>query len=321
MKNKIYVAPMMDWTDRHCRYFMRLLSPGVFLYTEMVTANALHFGDAESLLRYDDSEHPIAVQLGGSDPALMAEAAVRAATSGYDEININVGCPSDRVQSGQFGACLMAHPGIVADCYSAMQANIDVPVTVKTRIGIDDRDSDEFVMRFVDALSTAGCQKFIVHARIAILDGLSPKENRTVPPLNYERVYRLKEANPDLEIVLNGGISEIGHVDDVLRRVDGVMIGRQAYHHPYFLAELEHHMNPKKPLPDRRDVVERMLPYIERELKQGERLGRITRHMVGLFAGMPGARAWRRYISENAFTDGAGTEVLLEALDAVPVAA
>jgi len=321
MKNKIYVAPMMDWTDRHCRYFMRLLSPGVFLYTEMVTANALHFGDAESLLRYDDSEHPIAVQLGGSDPALMAEAAVRAATSGYDEININVGCPSDRVQSGQFGACLMAHPGIVADCYSAMQANIDVPVTVKTRIGIDDRDSDEFVMRFVDALSTAGCQKFIVHARIAILDGLSPKENRTVPPLNYERVYRLKEANPDLEIVLNGGISEIGHVDDVLRRVDGVMIGRQAYHHPYFLAELEHHMNPKKPLPDRRDVVERMLPYIERELKQGERLGRITRHMVGLFAGMPGARAWRRYISENAYADGAGTEVLLEALDAVPVAA
>lgn len=321
MKNKIYVAPMMDWTDRHCRYFMRLLSPGVFLYTEMVTANALHFGDAESLLRYDDSEHPIAVQLGGSDPALMAEAAVRAATSGYDEININVGCPSDRVQSGQFGACLMAQPGIVADCYSAMQANIDVPVTVKTRIGIDDRDSDEFVMRFVDALSTAGCQKFIVHARIAILDGLSPKENRTVPPLNYERVYRLKEANPDLEIVLNGGISEIGHVDDVLRRVDGVMIGRQAYHHPYFLAELEHHMNPKKPLPDRRDVVERMLPYIERELKQGERLGRITRHMVGLFAGMPGARAWRRYISENAYADGAGTEVLLEALDAVPVAA
>ena len=321
MKNKIYVAPMMDWTDRHCRYFMRLLSPGVFLYTEMVTANALHFGDAESLLRYDDSEHPIAVQLGGSDPALMAEAAVRAATSGYDEININVGCPSDRVQSGQFGACLMAHPGIVADCYSAMQSNIDIPVTVKTRIGIDDRDSDEFVMRFVDALSTAGCQKFIVHARIAILDGLRPKENRTVPPLNYERVYRLKEANPDLEIVLNGGISEIGHVDDVLRRVDGVMIGRQAYHHPYFLAELEHHMNPKKPLPDRRDVVERMLPYIERELKQGERLGRITRHMVGLFAGMPGARAWRRYISENAYTDGAGTEVLLEALDAVPVAA
>ncbi len=321
MKNKIYVAPMMDWTDRHCRYFMRLLSPSVFLYTEMVTANALHFGDAESLLRYDDSEHPIAVQLGGSDPALMAEAAARAAGVGFDEININVGCPSDRVQSGQFGACLMAQPDIVADCYSAMQSSIDIPVTVKTRIGIDDHDSDEYLTRFVDALSVAGCEKFIVHARIAILDGLSPKENRTVPPLNYERVYRLKEAYPDLEIVLNGGISEIDHVEDVLGRVDGVMIGRQAYHHPYFLAELEHHMNPTVPLPDRRNVVERMLPYIKRELEQGERLGRITRHMVGLFAGIPGARAWRRYISENAYGDGAGTEVLLEALDAVPVAA
>ena len=321
MKNKIYVAPMMDWTDRHCRYFMRLLSPSVFLYTEMVTANALHFGDAESLLRYDDSEHPIAVQLGGSDPALMAEAAARAAGVGFDEININVGCPSDRVQSGQFGACLMAQPDIVADCYSAMQSSIDIPVTVKTRIGIDDHDSDEYLTRFVDALSVAGCEKFIVHARIAILDGLSPKENRTVPPLNYERVYRLKEAYPDLEIVLNGGISEIDHVEDVLGRVDGVMIGRQAYHHPYFLAELEHHMNPTVPLPDRRNIVERMLPYIKRELEQGERLGRITRHMVGLFAGMPGARAWRRYLSEHAFRDGAGTEVLLEALDAMPVAA
>ncbi len=321
MKNKIYVAPMMDWTDRHCRYFMRLLSPGVFLYTEMVTANALHFGDAESLLRYDDSEHPVAVQLGGSDPVLMAEAAARAASSGYDEININVGCPSDRVQSGQFGACLMAQPDIVADCYSAMRSGIDIPVTVKTRIGIDDHDSDEFLTRFVDTLSAAGCRKFIVHARIAILDGLSPKENRTVPPLNYDRVYRLKEANPGLEIVLNGGISEIGHVEDVLKRVDGAMIGRQAYHHPYFLAELEHHMNPQVPLPGRRDVVEQMLPYIKRELAQGERLGRITRHMVGLFAGIPGARAWRRYISENAYRDGAGTEVLLEALDAMPVAA
>jgi len=312
---------MMDWTDRHCRYFMRLLSPGVFLYTEMVTANALHFGDAESLLRYDDSEHPIAVQLGGSDPLLMAEAAARAAAAGYDEVNINVGCPSDRVQSGQFGACLMAQPDVVAECYSAMQSNIDIPVTVKTRIGIDDHDSDEFLAQFVDTLSAAGCRKFIVHARIAILDGLSPKENRTVPPLNYERVYRLKDANPDLDIVLNGGISEITHVEDVLRHVDGVMIGRQAYHHPYFLAELEHHMNSQVPLPNRRDVVEQMLPYIERELEQGERLGRITRHMVGLFAGIPGARSWRRYISEHAFRDGASAEVLLEALDAMPVAA
>jgi tRNA-dihydrouridine synthase A len=317
----VAVAPMMDWTDRHCRYFMRLLSPNVFLYTEMVTANALHFGDAESLLRYDMSEHPLAVQLGGSDPGLMSEAAGRAAAVGYDEININVGCPSDRVQSGQFAACLMAPPDVVASCFKAMQAEVDVPVTVKTRIGIDDKDSDDFLGRFVDEVAAAGCRKFIVHARIAILDGLSPKENRTVPPLNYERVYRLKESHPELEIVLNGGISEIGHVEEVLDHVDAVMIGRQAYHHPYFLAELEHHLNKGATLPVRRDVIEQMVPYIERELENGERLGRIIRHMVGLFAGMPGARAWRRYLSEHGYREGAGVGVLLEALDAMPVAA
>jgi tRNA-dihydrouridine synthase A len=318
---RVSVAPMMDWTDRHCRYFMRLLSPTAFLYTEMVTANALHFGDAESLLRYDESEHPIAVQLGGSDPALMTEAAVRAAGLGYDEVNINVGCPSDRVQSGQFGACLMAQPQTVAACFAAMQAQVDIPVTVKTRIGIDNDDSDEFLARFVNTLSAAGCTKFVVHARIAILDGLSPKENRNVPPLNYERVYRLKKENPELEIILNGGISEIEHVDRVLDHVDGVMIGRQAYHQPYFLAELEQHMNPEWQMPDRGTVIEQMIPYIENELRKGERLGRISRHMVGLFAGRPGARAWRRHISEHAFREGAGIDVILEALDAIPVAA
>jgi tRNA-dihydrouridine synthase A len=260
---------MMDWTDRHCRYFMRLLSPSAYLYTEMITANALHFGDAESLLRYDKLEHPIAVQIGGSDPALMAEAAVRAAEAGYDEINVNVGCPSDRVQSGQFGACLMAQPDLVARCVAAMQSEVDVPVTVKSRIGIDDRDSDEFLARFVGTVAATGCRKFIVHARIAILDGLSPKENRTVPPLNYERVFRLKQSNPELEIVLNGGISEIAHVDEALNHVDGVMIGRQAYHHPYFLAELEQHMNPGFELPDRREVIDRLLPYIRQQLEEG----------------------------------------------------
>ncbi|MEJ2129857.1 MAG: tRNA dihydrouridine(20/20a) synthase DusA [Woeseiaceae bacterium] len=321
MNNKIQIAPMMDWTDRHCRYFMRLLSPGAFLYTEMVTANALHYGDAQSLLRYDESEHPIAIQLGGSDPALMAESAGRAAAAGYDEININVGCPSDRVQSGQFGACLMAQPDIVASCFSAMQSEVDVPVTVKTRVGIDDKDSYEFLAEFVDTLAAAGCRKFIVHARVAILEGLSPKENRSIPPLRYDRVYRLKQANPGLDIVLNGGITEVGHVDEVLAHVDGVMIGRQAYHHPYFLAELERHMNPQAEMPDRREVIMRMIPYIDNELRGGERLGRITRHMVGLFAGKPGARAWRRYLSENAYRDGAGVDVLLEALDAMPVAA
>lgn len=312
---------MMDWTDRHCRYFMRLLSPSAFLYTEMVTANALHFGDPDALLRFDASEHPIAIQLGGSDVELMTEAAGKAAAAGYDEVNINVGCPSDRVQSGQFGACLMARPDVVAACVSAMQAAVDVPVTVKTRIGIDDLDSDRFLNDFIDTVAAAGCRKFVVHARIAVLEGLSPKQNRSVPPLNYDRVYRLKAAHPELDIVINGGITDIGHVDTALQHVDGVMIGRQAYHHPYFLAEIEQHMNRAFDLPERRVIIEKMIPYIETQLADGERLGRIARHLVGLFAGMPGARAWRRYLSENAYRDGAGSEVILEALDAMPVAA
>jgi tRNA-dihydrouridine synthase A len=312
---------MMDWTDRHCRYFMRLLTPGALLYTEMVTAAAIHHGDFATLLAFDPAEHPVALQVGGSDPVLMAEAARRGAEFGYDEININVGCPSDRVQSGQFGACLMARPGVVADCVRAMRGEAEVPITVKTRVGIDDEDSYEFLKRFIDAQLEAGCTRFIVHARVAILEGLSPKENRTVPPLRYERVFRLKEDLPDAEIVLNGGITTVGQVDDVLGHVDGVMIGRQAYHDPYFLATLEQHLNPGWIAPDRRDVVMQMIPYIERELARGERLGRITRHMLGLFTGQPGARSWRRFISENAFKDGAGPEVLLKALDKMPVAA
>jgi tRNA-dihydrouridine synthase A len=312
---------MMDWTDRHCRYFMRLLSPSAFLYTEMVTAAAIVHGDRKDLLRYDDSEHPIALQLGGSDVDWMTKAAVAAADFGYDEININVGCPSDRVQSGQFGACLMANPKIVAECLSLMQKEVDVPVTVKMRIGIDDKDSYAFLTSFVDPLIDAGCRKFVVHARIAILDGLSPKENRTVPPLNYERVYQLKLDYPEIEIILNGGVQALDQVDDLLTQVDGVMIGRQAYHHPYFLAELERHLNPDYSLPDRRFIVEQMIPYIEQQLDQGEKLGKITRHMLGLFAGQPGARAWRRYLSENSYGDGAGIDVVLKALDAMPMAA
>ena len=315
------VAPMMDWTDRHCRYFMRLLSPGALLYTEMVTANAIHYGDADELLRYDMSEHPIAVQLGGSDPALMTEAAMLAAKVGYDEININVGCPSDRVQSGQFGACLMSSPETVADCVRAMRAEVGVPVTVKNRIGIDDLDSDDFLTRFVDTVASAGCNKFVVHARIAILGGLSPKQNRTVPPLNYDRVFRLKQSHPELEIVLNGGIQSLTQVDDVLQHVDGVMIGREAYHNPYFLAELEKHCNPNWQLPDRLDIVEKMIPYVEEHLAKGEKLGRMTRHMLGLFAGQSGARAWRRHLSENAFKEDAGVEVVKAALEAVLIAA
>ena len=321
MKNKILIAPMMDWTDRHCRFFMRMLNPSAFLYTEMVTAAAIHHGDAERLLSYNDEEHPIALQLGGCDPEWMASASRKAAGFGYDEININVGCPSDRVQSGQFGACLMGQPQTVADCYRAMQAETDIPVTVKTRIGIDDKDTDEFLRQFVESLAAAGCRKFIVHARIAILDGLSPKENRTIPPLNYDRVYRLKHDLPELEVVINGGLEDIEQVEDVLHHVDGAMIGRQAYHQPYFLAELEHHFNPDWPLPDRREVVLAMLPYVESVLAAGQPLHRITRHMLGLFAGQPGARAWRRYISEHAHRDGAGSEVLINALNAMPIAA
>ena len=312
---------MMDWTDRHCRYFMRLLSPSVFLYTEMITAAAIHHGDHNKLLQFDQSEHPIAVQIGGSDAELMANAAQQAADAGYDEININVGCPSDRVQSGAFGACLMETPDVVADSYRAMRAVVDVPITIKTRIGINENDSREYLRRFVDALADSGCRKFIVHARIAILEGLSPKENRTVPPLNYDRVFRLKQELPELEIILNGGVRETEQVRKMLEQVDGVMIGRQAYHDPYFLAELENRYLGERVLPDRREIVEHMLPYIEQQLDAGERLNRITRHMLGLFTGQPGARAWRRSISENAHLPNAGPEVLLLALDAIPEAA
>ncbi len=312
---------MMDWTDRHCRYFMRRLSPGVQLYTEMVTAAAIHHGDADALLQFDASEHPVAVQIGGSDPALMAEAARKAATAGYDEININVGCPSDRVQSGRFGACLMAEPERVVDCFEAMRQASDVPVTIKSRIGIDDHDSYAYLRRFVDPLADAGCRRFIVHARVAILEGLSPKENRSVPPLKYDRVYRLKRDCPDLEVIINGGIRSVAEVEAALERVDGVMIGRAAYHSPFFLAELERRFLSGADLPERLSIVKQMLPYIEAQLAEGERLSRITRHMLGLYAGQPGARAWRRALSENAHRRGAGVEVLASALDAIPEAA
>ena len=320
-KPSLSVAPMMDWTDRHCRYFMRLLNPSVLLYTEMVTAAAVVHGDADRLLRFNDAEHPLALQLGGSDPDLMAQATRIAAAFAFDEINVNVGCPSDRVQSGEFGACLMARPDVVAECLGAMHAETDAPVTVKSRIGIDDHDSDAFLWHFVETVANAGCRKFIVHARIAILEGLSPKENRSVPPLNYDRVYRLKQDFPELVIIINGGLTSIDAVEEVLQHVDGAMIGRQAYHQPYFLTELAHHFDAEWPLPDRRAIVNQMLSYVESMLAEGVSLSRITRHMLGLFAAQPGARAWRRHISENAHREGAGPEVLLDALKAMPVAA
>jgi tRNA-dihydrouridine synthase A len=317
----ISVAPMMDWTDRHCRYFMRRLSPGVRLYTEMVTAQAIRHGDRDRLLGFDPSEQPLAVQLGGSDPGLMAEAARYAADEGYAEININVGCPSDRVQSGEFGACLMATPERVAECFRAMQDSTDVPITVKSRIGIDDQDSEAFLYRFVDALLAAGCKTFIVHARTAILDGLSPKENRTVPPLNYPRVFKLKQDYPDLQVILNGGLASVADVQAVLPHVDGVMIGREAYNNPYFLTELEKLLDPGYVPPEREQVVLDMLPYIERQLANGVRLGGILRHMLGLYSGEPGARFWRRHISENAHRHDAGIHVVHDALKARHAAA
>ncbi len=321
MHSPISIAPMMDWTDRHCRYFMRLLSPSAFLYTEMVTAAAIVHGDADRFLRYSKEEHPVALQLGGSQPDWMAEATSKAASYNYDEININVGCPSDRVQSGQFGACLMASPDVVAECIVAMQKETDIPVTVKSRIGIDDQDNYDFLKAFIETVATAGCRRFIVHARVAILEGLSPKENRVIPPLDYERVYQLKCDYPELEIVINGGLASLEQVDAVLGHVDGAMIGRHAYHQPYFLAELEHHFNPGWAMPSRQDIVEKIVPYVDQQVGGGTSLNSITRHMLGLFAGQPGARAWRRYISEHAHRDGAGSEVLINALNAMPAAA
>jgi len=314
---------MMDWTDRHCRYFLRLLSPGARLYTEMVTAAALVHGDAEKLLRFDAAEHPVALQLGGSDPGMMADAAAMGANAGYDEININVGCPSDRVQSGAFGACLMASPQVVADCVRAMHSVVELPVTIKTRIGIDDFDSYEFLRDFICANVEAGCDTFVVHARKAILSGLSPKENRSVPLLDYERVYKLKQEFPELAIILNGGIASIDECRLHLEHVDGLMIGREAYQNPWFLTELEQAFGTAAGyvVPDRHEIIQRMTPYIEREIAGGAELKHITRHLLGLFAGQPGAKAWRRYLSEHAHHPGAGIEVLQAALEKLPRAA
>jgi tRNA-dihydrouridine synthase A len=302
---------------------MRLLSPGVHLYTEMITAAALCHGDAPTLLKFDSSEHPVALQLGGSDVAMMARAARLGADAGYDEININVGCPSDRVQSGAFGACLMAEPQLVADCLAAAREEAGIPITVKTRIGIDDHDSFEFLRDFIGTVAEAGCDTFIVHARKAILSGLSPKDNRSVPPINYERVYAIKSAFPELKIILNGGITTVAECTDHLIHVDGVMIGRQAYQHPWFLYELEQEIlgGDSTDNLSREKVIEELYPYIEQQLRLGVPLKCITRHLFGLFAGQPGARAWRRYLSEHAHHSGAGVEVLQRALNQLPQAA
>ncbi|MAF84345.1 MAG: tRNA dihydrouridine(20/20a) synthase DusA [Gammaproteobacteria bacterium] len=324
--SRISIAPMMDWTDQHCRYFFRLLSPDVRLYTEMVVDQAILHGDPDPLLAFDPFEHPVALQLGGSEPDTLEAATRIAAGFGYDEINLNIGCPSNRVQSGRFGACLMAEPRRVADCVAAMRASVQVPVTVKTRIGIDDRDDYEFLTAFIETVAAAGCNYFVIHARKAILTGLSPKENRSIPPLKYATVYRLKQDFPDLTIVLNGGIGSADDVRQHLEHVDGIMIGRKAYSDPYLLAELQAQVTISTPRtdwypPKRNDIVRSMADYAERQLASGVRLHHITRHMLGLFAGQPAARRWRRYISEKGQQSGAGPEVLLNSLSVFDIAA
>lgn len=312
------VAPMMDWTDRHCRMFHRQLTRHALLYTEMVTAQAIRHGDRQRLLGFDHAEQPVALQIGGSDPALLAEAAKWGEDFGYAEINLNVGCPSDRVQTGRFGACLMAEPELVRDCLGAMRQAVRLPVTVKCRIGIDDQDEEEDFSRFVDVVSEAGVTVFIVHARKAWLKGLSPRENREVPPLNYGRVYRLKERRPDLEIVINGGIATLDDAGAHLAHVDGVMLGRAAYQTPWLLSEVDSRVYGA---PDqgitRADIVARMKPHVARELAAGVHLHAITRHMLGLFHGVPGGRWWRRVLSEEAVKPGAGLDVLEKAMGEV----
>jgi tRNA-dihydrouridine synthase A len=305
---------MMEWTDRHCRHFLRLISKRTFLYTEMVTAEAVLHGDRERVLGFDAAEHPLALQLGGSDPKKLAAAARVGADYGYDEINLNVGCPSDRVQSGRFGACLMAEPNLVGACVTEMGASSGLPVTVKCRIGIDDQDAEENLDRFIDTVAAAGCTTFIVHARKAWLQGLSPKQNRDVPPLDYARVYRLKQRRPELEIIINGGIESFVAAKTQLAQVDGVMLGRAAYADPYLLSEVDGVLfGEDGPAPSRLDVLDAFRPYVEERLARGSRLNQLTRHILGLFHGQPRARAFRRHLAENAHLDGAGIEVLEEA--------
>ncbi|NAW57392.1 tRNA dihydrouridine(20/20a) synthase DusA [Vibrio sp. V39_P1S14PM300] len=313
------VAPMLDWTDRHCRYFHRLLSSQTLLYTEMVTTGAIIHGKGD-FLKHSEEEHPVALQLGGSNPQDLATCAKLAQERGYDEINLNVGCPSDRVQNGRFGACLMAEPQLVAECVAAMKEVVDIPVTVKTRIGIDEQDSYLFLTDFVSTVSEqGGCEQFTIHARKAWLSGLSPKENREIPPLDYPRAYQLKQDFPHLIIALNGGIKTLSESQQHLEHLDGVMVGREAYQNPYILAEVDQQIfGLNTPVKKRRQIVEEMYPYIEQQLAQGAYLGHITRHMLGLFQNMPGARQWRRYISENAHKPGSGIEVVEAALAKIP---
>ena len=318
MNRKFSVAPMLDWTDRHERYFLRLLTRHALLYTEMVTTGALIHGDRSRHLDFNHEEHPVAIQLGGSDPADLALCAKMAEDHGYDEVNLNVGCPSNRVQSGMFGACLMAKPELVAECVQAMQNAVGIEVTVKHRIGIDENDSVEELFNFVEVVSGAGCKTFIVHARKAWLNGLSPKQNRDIPPLRYDVVHELKRSMPQLEIIINGGICDLQATTEQLQFVDGVMMGREAYHNPYILSQVDQlYYQSNKPVLSRLEVLEAMYPYIEKETANGTRLHLMSRHILGLFNGQPGAKKWRRYISENAPPHDADVNVIKQAYELI----
>lgn len=315
----VSVAPMMDWTDRHYRYFMRRITRHTLLYTEMKTSGAVLFGERERILGFSPAEKPLALQLGGDNPAELAECARIAEDLGYDEVNLNVGCPSGRVQRGNFGACLMAEPGRVASCLEAMRRAVSIPVTVKHRIGIDGLEDYEDLKRFVGVVAASGCDRFIVHARVALLQGLNPKENRAVPPLRYEEVYRLKADFPALAIEINGGIKSLEEALAHLERVDGVMIGRAAYENPFLFAAVDSRFyEDHRQAPTRREIVEAMIPYLKEQIRRGVFPRHVTRHLLGLFHGRPGANFWKRYLSENAHKPETTTAILHDAIRGIP---
>ncbi len=319
--HRLCVAPMMTHTDRHFRYFLRLISRHVLLYTEMITTGAIIYGKQYHRLEFDNTEHPLALQLGGSNSHDLIECAKIAEQMGYDEINLNIGCPSDRVQNGQFGACLMSQPTLVAECINSMQNSVSIPVTVKTRTGIDNMDDYEFLQNFVETVSSAGCATFIIHARKAWLNGLSPRQNREIPPLTYDKVYKIKNDYPALKIIINGGITSLTEANTHLSHVDGVMIGRAICNNPYLLATADSLLFDDKSNPLKRDdVINQYMGYIQSQLSQGQSLQKMSKHILGLYQGQPGARKWRRYLSENIYKENCGIEVITDALNCMHAA-
>lgn len=317
LDRRLSIAPMMEWTDTNFRYFLRLISPNSLLYSVMITTGALVYGKKTEFLKYNDEEHPIALQLGGSSPKELSYCAKLAEEFKYDEVNLNCGCPSDRVQKGKIGACLMLEPKLVAECIDAMKQSVSIPVTVKNRIGVDDNDSYDFLSEFVGTVAEKGCETFIIHARKAILDGLSPAENRSIPPLQWDMAYKLKRDFPNLEIVLNGGISELFQIKEALDNLDGVMIGREAYKNPYFIAEVEKEIFGTKNIPTRDDTIKALIPYIEKHLAEGLPIKDITRHILGLYHCRKGGKKWRQVLSDDAYKEKAGIEVIYKALQYV----